>query len=173
MQKEEGNEVMEIKHVHPHRGFWRKFKNQVEIQCQPLYLHRFIMFLNLVICFYLNDCLMFQYPQKMGITNIYVVMTSYGICSIVGVAVVSFYSHRMKRRPLNFICCLFLTVLSFSLLFFRNYSENKSLGMVVFGLTCLMRMATDIGFCLLFTYSAELFPTKIRAFTSGIVVYLG
>lgn len=126
-----------------------------------------------MVCLYLNDCLMFQYPQKMGINNIYIVMTSYGVCSIIGVAVVSHFSAVIKRRAINLFSCITLSVLSLSLLFLRNYSQNKTLGYIVFGLTCLMRMATDIGFCLIFTYCTELFPTKIRAFTSGIVVYVG
>lgn len=36
-----------------------------------------------------------------------------------------------------------------------------------------MRVTNDIAFCLLFNYLAELFPTKIRAFTSGLMVYAG
>lgn len=36
-----------------------------------------------------------------------------------------------------------------------------------------MRAANDIAFCLMFNYLAELFPTKIWAFTNGLMIYMG
>ena len=100
-------------------------------------------------------------------------MTIYGLCSIIGVSVLSFFSHKIKRRTINITCFTVLSLVALTFLLFRDYQKDPVLGKWLFSLTCIMRVTNDIGFCLLFNYLAELFPTKIRAFTSGLMVYAG
>jgi len=48
-------------------------------------------------------------------------MTIYGLCSIIGVSVLSFFSHKIKRRTINITCFTVLSLVALTFLLFRDY----------------------------------------------------
>lgn len=108
----------------------------------------------------------------MGVNDIYLVMGIYNTISILGMLFVFLFIYKIQRRFLNICGFILLTVLGFSLFLYPDYRLNSISGMQAFSLSCLIKMINDMIFSMIFNYVAELFPTKIRGFTSGFLVFI-
>lgn len=89
---------------------------------------------------YLNQCVTIIAPQKLGISNIYVVLTVLHIFDGIGIFLVHPYAEIISRKMLNIVCNILILVFG-SLLFINDMTNSgKFHGPIALFLSAMIRM---------------------------------
>ena len=122
---------------------------------------------------YITESIGLIAPQKLGIENIYIIRTLLSIADLLGYLIVIPISHTIKRRYLNIGCNIIFLSISILLMINEFNKKNDSYKVLATTLSCVFKMANSAMFSLSFNYISELFPTKIRGLTTGLIVCAG
>ena len=117
---------------------------------------------------YLGYGLSLLIPGKLGIDNIYINGILMGGSEMLGYILSCFNAHRIKRKTLNILYVVNTFVISGLLLSIQFFDLRVTFWGKVCetGLSVVLKLFIAVNFSLIFTYGAELFPTKIRGVVS-------
>lgn len=124
---------------------------------------------------YLSYGMTLLITQKIGIDNIYINGTLFGLSELVAAIITILIAAKVRRRMLNIISCLIIILAAIILLLFRLLGLNHdAFGRVTESIiSVVIKLVICINFNIIFTYAAELLHTKQRGIVIGIAVFVG
>ena len=136
---------------------------------------RILLFTLLLSNIYLSQGLLLLVPRKIGIDNIYLNGFLLTTSEILGFLIISLKGDVIQRRKLNliFVISIFIIVAVLLSLHLINIDKTVS-GLIiatVFGI--ILKLFVAASFALVYTYAAELFPTRIRGLATGMAIFVG
>ena len=129
----------------------------------------------LMIPVYFSSGMFLVAPQNLGIKSLSINLSLTSIGEILGYLFMTIYSKNFKRKnffQIHLIIYYFFCLLLFS---FTIFKIRHFFFIQIFEtfISMLLKFNMSIGFCMIFVYIAEIFPTNIRGFTIGFSILLG
>ena len=157
-------------HLKPIKKHKNTLKEKLEGNYQKMILSSLLM-----MSVYFSSGMFLIAPQYMGIKSIFINITIPNIGEMIGYYTMSIFSQKFKRKKVfQFFLIMFYIFCSilFSFTFFklRDYFFIQVLETFI---SFVLKMNTAWGFALIYTYIAEIFPTKIRGFATGFAILIG
>lgn len=124
---------------------------------------------------YIGYTLSILIPQRLGLANIYLNGVFLGVSELLGNFIIIPFGNKLKRRHLNFFCAFSITICALFLIVLDVAGDSDSSGIkwTQTLISSLIKLIYCMNFALIFSYASELFPTKIRGLTLGIIVLFG
>lgn len=138
-------------------------------------IKRLIFFSGVLGNIYIGNGLTLIIPAKLGLDNIYLNGALLGLAETLGYLIVYPIAHKLKRRKLIlfYILSSFVSTTLFLVIEFAGWNVNFYGKLAETIISVTIKLILSMNYALVFTYGAELFPTKIRGMANGIAIFVG